>query len=132
MLKFNENLPIRWELAVRENDDISKLDEEGFIGYGVDSGKGCYMDVETQEIVNELYFDEELNFHDVLYKKYEKSYVSGWTWINYDFEGLPNNNLISFSSGWGDGGYESYFGFDENNKVTCLITDFRIVKDSEE
>ena len=132
MLKFNGNHPIRWDLALRENDDISKLSEEKFFGYGVDSGTGCFMDVETQEILNELYFDEELDFDTALCNAQERNFVPNWCWANYDFEGLPNNNLINFSSGLGDGGYASYFGYDESNELVCLITDFEVVRDSDE
>ena len=133
MLKFREKLPIRWEIAVRENDDISKSNRDSFFGYGVDSGTGCFMDVETQSILNDLYFDSfdtENNIDSVLCKLQEKNFVPVWDWINYDFECLPNNNLIAFSSGLGDGEYASYFGFDENNQAVCLVTDFGIVKDS--
>lgn len=132
MLRLNENVPVRWEPAVRENDDISKSSEGKFFGYGVDSGTGCFMDVESQKILNELYFDEELNFGDIIYRAQEKNRLTTWDWLNYDFEGLPNNNFITFSSGWGDGGYASYFGFDENNQPACLITDFEVVRDSDE
>lgn len=132
MLKFNENRTIRWELALRENDDVLKLSEGKFFGYGVDAGTGCFMDVTTQETLNELLSDEEYKFSDLLQWETRKNYIPAWDWINYDFEGLPNNNLITFSSGWGDGSYASYFGFDENNQVVCLVTDFEVVKDSEE
>lgn len=128
MLKFNENRPVRWKLALREKDDISNLTEGKIFGYGVDSGTGCFMDVETQKILNELYFDEELDFHNIFCREMDKNHS---VWLNYDFEGLPKNNVIAFSSGWGDGCYASYFGFDENNQTACLITDFNVVKDSE-
>lgn len=131
MLKFKENKPIRWEFALRKGDDISKLNEGRFLGYGVDSGTGCFIDLESREILNELYFDEELDFDNILCKEQEKNYVHTWDWINYNFEGLPNNNLIAFSSGWGDGGYASYFGFDENDQVVCLVTDFQVVRNSD-
>ncbi len=131
MIKFNEKRPIRWELALRENDDLSKEMDEKFFGYGVDSGTGCFMDVETQKILNDLLFDEEYKFFDFLHNQMQKNYVPTRDWINYDFEGLPHNNLIAFSSGWGDGGYASYFGFDADNQVVCLVTDFEVVKDSE-
>ena len=130
MLEFNKNLPVRWEPALRENDDTSKLNDESFFGYGVDSGTGCFIDAESREILNELLFDEKLNFDKIIWQEREKNYVPAWDWINYDFEGLPNNNLIAFSSGLGDGEYASYFGFDENNQAVCLVTDFGIVKDS--
>ncbi len=131
MLKFNENRPVRWEPALRENDDVSKSSEGTFFGYGVDSGTGCFMDIETQAILNDLLFDEEYKFFDFLVNKMLNNQSSGGNWLNYDFEGLPENNLIAFSSGWGDGGYASYFGFDQDNQPACLVTDFKVVRDSD-
>lgn len=127
MLKFNEKIPVRWELALRENDDVSKLSEGKFFGYNVDAGTGCFMDVTSQEILNKRLGNKE--FHDFLVSEMYKN--RNRPWINHNLENCPNNNLIAFSSGWGDGSYASYFGFDENNQVACLITDFEIVKDSE-
>lgn len=37
-------------------------------------------------------------------------------------------NLIAFSSGWGDGGYASFFGYDARDSVVCLVTDFHVLQ----
>jgi hypothetical protein len=31
-----------------------------------------------------------------------------------------------FASGWGDGCYASYWGYDNENQVSCLLTDFNL------
>ncbi|NJM28090.1 MAG: DUF4241 domain-containing protein, partial [Pseudanabaena sp. RU_4_16] len=38
-------------------------------------------------------------------------------------------NVITFSSGWGDGGYASYWGYDATEKITSLVTDFGLFSD---
>ena len=129
MVKFAETVPVRWELALREGDEAE--DRGKLFGYGVDSGTGCFMDLETQTILNDLLQDEEYGFFDFLSRQMEKNYVPAWDWIDYDFEGLPNNNLIAFTSGMGDGRYASYFGLDAHDHPACLVTDFELVKDSE-
>jgi hypothetical protein len=40
-------------------------------------------------------------------------------------------NMFIFTSGWGDGEYASYWGFDANGSPVCLITDFGIFEDAE-
>jgi len=35
-------------------------------------------------------------------------------------------NVITFSSGWGDGGYASFWGYDALGDLTCLVTDFNL------
>jgi hypothetical protein len=51
-----------------------------------------------------------------------------WTRVEID---LPRDggagNAVLFSSGWGDGGYGSYWGFDRNGKLIALMTDFQVV-----
>jgi hypothetical protein len=32
-----------------------------------------------------------------------------------------------FESGWGDGVYISYWGFDANDAPACLVTDFSVL-----
>ena len=34
---------------------------------------------------------------------------------------------MAFTSGYGDGSYGSYWGFDDNDEVVCLVTDFLVL-----
>lgn len=36
-------------------------------------------------------------------------------------------NIIMFTSGWGDGFYASWFGYDAQGHVAALVTDFTVV-----
>lgn len=56
----------------------------------------------------------------------EKSYVDTYSAANVR---LPDSeyNVAAFSSGWGDGGYPSYWGFDAEGQLCCLMTDFCIL-----
>jgi hypothetical protein len=47
----------------------------------------------------------------------------GEDWINYQLENT-NRNIIMFSSGYGDGLYPRYVGYDKNGNVVKFITDF--------
>jgi Protein of unknown function (DUF4241) len=35
-------------------------------------------------------------------------------------------NIVAFTSGFGDGAYACYFGYDKDNEVVCLLTDFDV------
>jgi hypothetical protein len=41
----------------------------------------------------------------------------------------PDANLIAFSTGWGEGDYISYWGYDEKDQVCCLVIDFALFDD---
>jgi hypothetical protein len=45
-------------MAVCEGQNIKDLKDEEIFGYPVESGMGCFMDLETQNLLNNL----ELNF----------------------------------------------------------------------
>ena len=42
------------------------------------------------------------------------------------------NDFAAFSSGYGDGAYPSYFGFDEDGKPCVLVTDFLVLEEQKE
>jgi hypothetical protein len=44
-------------------------------------------------------------------------------WANLHIDNIKAN-VIAFSSGWGDGGYASYWGYDSANNIACIVTDF--------
>lgn len=37
-------------------------------------------------------------------------------------------SIAMFSSGWGDESYPSFWGYDENGEVACLVTDFLVTE----
>jgi Protein of unknown function (DUF4241) len=41
---------------------------------------------------------------------------------------LGDVNAAMFHSGWGDGFYSSWFGFDAEGKVAALLTDFNTIE----
>ncbi len=47
MIKFTNEQAIEWELATRAGQETKQLKEDEFFGYGVNTGMGCFMDVEA-------------------------------------------------------------------------------------
>lgn len=45
-------------------------------------------------------------------------------WANITINDKTDANVIAFSSGWGDGGYASYWGYDSADNIACIVTDF--------
>ena len=125
-LSFSDNLPSRFELAVNEEQNISELKEGYFFGYGVDSGTGCFMDEAAAKKVIELMDSAEDYNIPELEDELEKTYVDTYCTANFK---IPDTDLdlAAFSSGFGDGAYPTYWGFDEEDNICCLITDFETV-----
>jgi hypothetical protein len=120
-IRFRDSRSFRWEMALVGDQDPTKLEEGYFFGYPVDSGTGCFMDAESARAFNKCLENEE--FVNFMMSEMEKTYVSTWDWASFTFD-QTSGNLFTFHSGLGDGSYPSYFGFDENDQVTELITDF--------
>lgn len=118
MLQFSSANLVRWTQALCRKEDPARLKPGPIFGYGVDSGMGCFMDVEAAGILLPRIerFDSAISF---------AAYVS------VIVDPARHLNVISFSTGWGDGAYSSFFGYDASGKVACLVTDFSLLDPSD-
>lgn len=117
-IRFSHNSPVKFELALIDGQDISTLTDDEFFGYGVDSGTGGFCD---EEIC--LEYEKLGDIPTELENMLDSSYVDTYSVADYF---LPNSdrNMAFFSSGYGDGYYSSYWGFDKDGNICSLITDF--------
>ncbi|HEU4453211.1 MAG TPA: DUF4241 domain-containing protein [Longimicrobium sp.] len=123
--RFGERPPVRWEMALLAGQDAGTLGEGEFFGYGVDAGTGCFMDAQVARVLAER-STEENDYNGDLVAAMEKTYVDTWSWLDFVLDPATGANVVAFSSGWGDGSYPSFWGFDETGAVACLVTDFGI------
>lgn len=126
-IQLTHNQAVKWEMALIEGQTISELGADEFFGYGVDSGTGCFMDYATAQFIARS-LDEETFAAELIEKMSQAPWRSG-SQVNLRLPDLADGNLIAFSSGWGDGAYPSYFGFDEAGQVTQLVTDFGLLNE---
>jgi len=126
MLKLSDKKPVRWELALTSEDaetGVDKLGKDGFFGYGVDSGTGGFMD----KTVAEKIATDNIDIYEEFSEEFDASYVSTYCYLLCNSFGGEHKDLACFSTGWGDGRYPSYFGFDEEGNPCSLVTDFFIL-----
>ncbi|WP_448268932.1 DUF4241 domain-containing protein [Nostoc sp. DSM 114159] len=134
MLCVNQATPVRWEVARTDNQDenLGLLSEGEIFGYAVDSGTGCFMDAKAGEIINDSIYSAYLKktrIEDLTYKiecELKKNYRPTWDWANVCIDSSTQANIIAFHSGWGDGIYATYLGYDKNNNIVNVITDFNL------
>ncbi len=132
-LLFSNKPIVRIEMATLEGQDLDDLEEGYIFGYPVDAGLGCFMDEESAELLLEIIEDLEQNddyisyYDDVLDDELlDQDYCN-----HFPDKDSPLNVLV-FRSGWGDGSYPSYWGFDEAGEIVTLVTDFGLIADEEE
>lgn len=114
-VRFSSTEAVRWEPATFEGQRPLAGDE--LPGYGVDAGTGCFFDAEARGDVDEATGARWIAAMQV-------RGVDTWSWHAADLGGA---NVVMFSSGWGDGFYTSYWGFDADGRVTELVTDFEVL-----
>lgn len=122
-VRFKQTSQARWEMMATGAHDPSKLEPGHILGYGVDSGTGCFMDALAGRALTQK-MNHDSNFFETMMAEMDKTYRDTWSWLNMKF---GDGNLIAFSSGEGDGIYGTYAGFDAQGKVAVVVTDFMVL-----
>ena len=135
-VEFSKNKPIVYELAVTGTEEgMDEAKEDEYYGFGVDAGMGCVADKKAQEEYSKYWkkLEEEGAdnpyddiFEELLeesFKKFPKYQRDGGDWANFI---IPNSdlNIPVFASGWGDGVYPCYFGYDEKGELCGFYIHF--------
>ena len=127
------NSPVsKWKLATTGNQRVEELKGEEIYGYPVESGMGCFMDVETQAELDSLeqkIFQRKGADFMGLYEEFfhehffdENGAIDQFAMLkpNDDFAG----NIFAFETGYGEGFYGSYIGFDAQGSPVKIVTEF--------
>jgi len=112
-------------MARRPGEDLSTLGSTQLFGYGVDAGTGSFMDATVARQLEALFDADRFQAHyDALLAAMDPTYRPTRSWADYLVNPALGQNLVCFSSGWGDGLYPSFVGRDSSGEVTGVITDF--------
>ena len=125
MLRLSYEKAVSWEMALLPGEDAAELAEGEVFGFSVDSGTACLMDEEAARALVERARREE-DFFGLIADEMEKTYVDTWSWANFVLDPSKALKIITFSAGFGDGLYASYFGRDAQGEVCRLVTDFAL------
>lgn len=111
-----------WEIALLPGQDLDKLGEDEFYGYGVDAGTGCFYDASADGSFPECVEDE-----GPLWDAFDDNdWAPGPHLVTSPSTGAT---LAAFTSGWGDGCYPTWIGRSASGQVTCFVTDFFVAPD---
>lgn len=116
---FSNNPVARWEFARQKGQKPIPLKDTNFYCYGVDAGAGIFIDSISNVFFNKK---DQSEWTNVFITKAEKNGYKGYV---HDFDG---HNLATFSTGYGDGCYATYIGFDTQGKVCQILTDFGLIE----
>ncbi len=135
-VKFRENLPVIYYEALKGDENLDDVDDDSIFGFNVDAGLATIVDVETRnaycDFEDKWYAENPgKNIYDdffaaIFAKSAEENPLyqrDGGDWINFK---IPNSELSipMIQSGFGDGRYPVYFGYDENGKLCDLVVEY--------
>jgi hypothetical protein len=124
MVRVGEAPVARWEGAqIRDMSPGS----DPFV-YGVDGGTGSFTSPEAISRLRSMPSESANALFDRLVDEYSKGgeYVQTATMTVDSGSGL---NIVTFASGFGDGGYASWFGLDAAGMPVALLTSFDLIDD---
>jgi hypothetical protein len=132
-LSLSEGKTVKWEMAAINDPDPAGKGVRNT--YWVDSGTGCFIDIKAAAVLAPLVWkkgfkkDRFEEFCDQVIAEmsmhaYDKHGTTGWA--NMQIDHKSGVNVVVFASGWGDGAYASYWGYDASDRLTSLVTDFAL------
>jgi Protein of unknown function (DUF4241) len=132
LLRLSDHLAVRWEMAVPQGKTPSSLKPGHIFGYAVDAGTGCFMDADTSRALMARLIQMGVGYaeSEKLLNTLNRTSVPTWSWANLIMDNATGANVIAFSSGWGDGVYPSYWGYDAASQRAALVTDFGVLDES--
>jgi hypothetical protein len=143
-VRFRDAPVQRWEMALCRGQDLDSLKPGHFFGYGVDGGRGCFVDKSAvaglapaqRQFAEALKGLTQWSYADFLAAmpaalrplepSAEDPALPGHAKVGV-LDPRTGANVVSFSSGMGDGVYTSYFGLATDDSVVCLVTDFGLL-----
>ena len=135
-VRFTENVPKIYYEALKGDENLDDVDGDSIFGFNVDAGLATIVDVETRnaycDFEDKWYAENPgKNIYDdffaaIFAKSAEENPLyqrDGGDWINFK---IPNSELSipMIQSGFGDGRYPVYFGYDENGKLCDLVVEY--------
>lgn len=111
---------------------VARWEEARSGAYGVDSGLGCFVDAQAARDLAGRGPKALEAFWRKLDTAVARNEAPTRAWGSVVVEEKSGANLVAFSSGFGDGGYWSYVGYDARGGLVCLLTDFGLLLSEEE
>ncbi len=131
-LLISDAPPVRWALAVTDEQDPATLTGDDIFGYGVDAGTGAFVDAGVPAWLAGRYPPSDINGYTALVDDWQVrgEAAAPALGIPYGFalvEPLGPGGAAMFSSGWGDGYYASWVGYDADDRPVVIVTDFAVI-----
>ena len=120
-VKFTEEEPVIYYEALKGDENLDSLEEGSIFGFFVDAGLATIVDEENPgKNIYDDFFAEIFEKNAVENPLYQRE---GGDWINFR---IPNTdlNIPMIQTGFGDGVYPVYFGYDKNKNLCDIVIEY--------
>jgi Protein of unknown function (DUF4241) len=115
---FSNEPVVRWEMALQEGQRPVPFGQDDIQGFSTDTWSGIYIDTATYQAMDRSLL---LGENGVVYKEMDRNRRNHFRYAMYNF---GEHNFAIFSTGYRDGYYASYIGYDAKGNVCRLLSDF--------
>lgn len=135
-IKFSDNKAVVYRQALKGNENLEDADTDSIYGFYVDAGLASIVDIQTRDKFCDIMEEWEKEnpgrnmYDDYFADLFEKSYEShptyqreGGDWLNFQLKDT-DLSVPMIQSGFGDGVYPVYLGYDENDNICELIVEY--------
>jgi hypothetical protein len=130
MIKFKQQEAATWSIALLPKLGNAPSELDDFHCYGVDGGVGCFADATAASALAQTLADKN-NYRSFSDNLIQNSVVPNRLCVNLLLDANTGLNVCVFESGYGDGCYSSYWGFDTHGTIVSLATAFMLGVDEE-
>ncbi|WAJ28679.1 DUF4241 domain-containing protein [Antarcticirhabdus aurantiaca] len=131
-LRLSETPVARWQIALTDESIIPEMVGDMISGYGVDAGTGCFCDEAAQKALAD-HEDARMNAGETSYGETTllDAALAMEPAADHRFAFADDLNVALFHSGFGDGYYASYWGFDASGEPARLVTSFGVFEEAD-
>ena len=138
-IKFTEEKPVIYYEALKGDENLDSVEEDSIFGFAVDAGLATVVDIKTRDAYCDFvdhWYEENTDsniYDDFFADAFRRNAVENplyqredGDWINFR---IPNTELSvpMIQSGFGDGLYPVYFGYDENGELCDIVIEYIFV-----
>lgn len=117
-IRFSNDSVARWEVALQAGQDSVSINDSLIYCYPVDAGIGLFIDSAAN-----VRFSQGGQF------EWDRAFMSERAQNSYTgfIHTFGAQNMAIFTTGYGDGCYTTYIGYNISGKPCCLLTDFELI-----
>jgi len=139
MLVVDESEPVQWEVASVVEQSSGRYDVDSGDGYPVDSSLGAFMDAATAKALmdySHAVLPDDDDYRRTVRRRVRRRLEREYGWANVNLkhdadvpvpESQESLNVVAFDAGYGPGLYSTYLGWDDDEELARVVTDFDVL-----